>query len=166
MKTVIVTFFCLCLGSITGLSKSVADGDNLFVFTKQSDAPAIYSLNDLDKITFSETGNNFWNTKWPTMYTYENFRLITFKITDNPNDIDLNVTADGKVRISFDRESETVLVESNKTLYGVTIYDVQGRLIIADNHTADTYKLSLLSVPRGIYIVRVKGYSVSQKIIK
>ena len=154
------------LVSTAGFAASPADGDNLYVFTKQSDAPAIYSLDDLDKITFSDTGVNFWNTKWPTEYAYGNFRLITFKASDNPNGIELIAASESDVVISYDRQQETLSVESGNPLSGVAVYDVQGRPVTVERGFAYSYKLSLSMAPHGIYIVKVNGSSVSQKIVK
>ena len=154
------------LVSTAGFAASPADGDNLYVFTKQSDAPAIYSLDDLDKITFSDTGVNLWNTKWPTEYAYGNFRLITFKATDNPNGIESTIVDEANVAICYDSQKEVVIVKSEKALAGVTVFDVQGRSVAAANHVASVYEVSLSSVPQGIYIVKAKGSAVSQKIVK
>lgn len=166
MKNVFFSFVCLCLGCITGFSKCPVDGDNLYVFTKQLNVPAIYSLDELDKITFSEKGINFWNTKWPTEYAYENFCLITFSDSDDLNSIDQVLTDNGIVRIIYDREKDKIYVRSDKTLRGITVFDVQGRPIASNNSSTNTYELSLLSMSRGIYIVKVKGSSISQKIVK
>ena len=166
MKNVILSSICLCLGCITGFSKCPADGDNLYVFTRQSNVPAVYSLDDLDKITFSEKGINLWSTKWPTEYAYDNFRLITFSDFDDPNSIGQVLTGDGAVRIFYDREKETVYVRSENILHGITVFDVQGRPIAGNDSSNENYELSLSSVPRGIYIVKVKGNSISQKIVK
>ena len=149
-----------------GFAASPADGDNLYVFTKQSDAPAIYSLDDLDKITFSDTGVNFWNTKWPTEYAYGNFRLITFKASDNPNGIESIAASESDVVIIYDHQKETLSVESENLLSGVAVYDVQGRPVAIERGSAYSYQLSLSMVPRGIYVVKVNGSSVSQKIVK
>lgn len=161
----ILSLILLCASTV-GLSASPADGDNIYVFTKQSTAPAIYSLDDLDKITFSENGINFWNTKWPTEYAYDNFRLITFKASDNPNSIESVVVGDVGVIIYYDNLQEMVCVKSEKILSGITVFDVQGRPIAAADYVAREYEVPMSSVPRGIYIVKVKGSSISQKIVK
>lgn len=165
-STKMIFSLMLLFVSTAGLAASPADGDNIYVYTKQSIDPAIYSLDDLDKITFSEKGINFWNTKWPTEYAYGNFRLITFKATDNPNGIESVVVGDACVVITYDRQQEMVCVKSEKFLNGITIFDVQGRPVAAANYAASVYEVSLSSVPRGIYIVKAKGSSVSQKIVK
>lgn len=164
IKFVVLSVFLLI--QTTCFSMNPADGDNLYVFTKQSDAPAIYSLDDLDKITFSEKGIKFWNTKWPTEYTYGNFRLITFKEMNNPNGVEQVVIGGNGVHITYDRGQEKVLVKSEKTLLGVIIYDLQGRPVFADSHMEEAYELPLSSLPRGIYVVKVNGSSESQKIVK
>lgn len=164
-KKLFITLLLILVG-MASFAASPEDGDNLYVFTKQSDAPAIYSLDDLDKITFSDTGVNFWNTKWPTEYAYGNFRLIIFKATDNPNGIESAVVDEANVAICYDSQKELVIVKSEKVLAGVTVFDVQGRPVATANHAAGVYEVSLSLVPRGIYIVKAKGSSASQKIVK
>lgn len=172
IKEVLLFIKCMILTTLMFVASSTSramcpnDGDNLYVFTKPSTIPAVYSLEDLDKITFSETGINFWNTKWPTEFAYSVFRLITFDPSHDPNSIEQIVGYSAAVMITYDPQQETVYVTSEKPLSGVIVYDLQGRPITIDHSLASYYELSLLSVPRGIYIVKVNGSPVSKKIVK
>ncbi|MBR5730186.1 MAG: hypothetical protein IKX61_08300, partial [Prevotella sp.] len=77
-KNRIILTLLVVLASLAGFASNPAEDDDMYVITNQSTALAIYSLDDIDKITFTSTGINFWNTGWPTEYAYGNFRLITF----------------------------------------------------------------------------------------
>lgn len=158
----------LCIVSLSGFAANPDDGDNMYVFTKQSDVPTVYSLDELDKITFDATGVNFWNTKWPTLYSYSNFRLITFSPDVTPSGIEEVITGEEGVAITYDREKETVIVQSDNLLSRVTVYDVQGRLVATATDKAYTLKVSLLTAPQGIYLVRASASNgtVSKKIVK
>lgn len=168
MKNHAIIILLLCIVSLSGFAVNPDDEDNIYVFTKQSDNPIIYSLNDLDKITFSTTGINFWNTNWPTEYAYEDFRLITFSENDTPNAIEQNEVGFVGLQITYDPQKETVRVNSSKTLLYVTVYDLQGRCVAFSNDVASGFSVSLLSSPRGIYIVEVMTNegAVSKKIVK
>lgn len=165
MKSIVVIAI-LFLASTTAFASNSADDDNLYVITNQTTASAIYSLDDIDKITFTTKGINFWNTGWPTEYTYGDFRLIILNSSDVPSGINQTVVGSSDATITYNQLQEMVLVRSDKPLSGIAVYDVQGRLVAIADHVANAYELSLSSVPRGIYIVKVNGGAVSQKIVK
>lgn len=52
----------------------------LHVYTNTSDDAVSYTLDELDKITFSDNGVQLWvhETQWPTEYAYENLRVLSF----------------------------------------------------------------------------------------
>ena len=158
----------LCIVSLSGFASNPDDGDNMYVFTKQSDVPTVYSLDELDKITFNATGINFWNTKWPTLYSYSNFRLITFSPDVMPSGIEQVGIDDDDVFITYDRQQEVIIVKSDNFLSRVAVYDVQGRLVTSANDKANTIKVSLLTLPQGIYLIKANANngSVSKKIVK
>lgn len=54
--------------------------ETMYVLTKASAEADAYSLDEVDKITFSEKGIQIWNTSWPTEYAYTNFRVLTFNV--------------------------------------------------------------------------------------
>ncbi|MEE3385821.1 MAG: T9SS type A sorting domain-containing protein [Prevotella sp.] len=167
-RTKLLLILLLCMMSVSGFATSPDDGDNIYVFTRQSDTPAIYSLDDIDKISFSTTGISFWSTNWPTEYLYENFRLITFSPDVTPSGIELmSMNVEG-VSITYDRHQESVIVQSDNLISRVAVYDMQGCLITKTTDKANTLKVSLLTAPQGIYLVKVysSNNSVSKKILK
>lgn len=164
----LVLVLLICIVSLSGFAANPDDGDNMYVFTKQSDVPTVYSLDELDKITFNATGINFWNTKWPTLYSYSNFRLITFSPDVTPSGIEQMSMNVEDVSITYDRHQESVIVRSDNLLSHVAVYDMQGRLITSATDKANTLKVSLLTAPQGIYLVKVNASvgTVSKKIVK
>ena len=166
-KRLLLIFFILMVG-ISGFSANPADEDKLFVFSKQSSIPVAYSLDDLNKITFSETGVKLWNTNWPTEYVYDSFCVITFNENKQSNDIKQIPVNDSNVSIVFDRSRNMVCVKSEVLLSSVSVYDLQGRPVVKDYRSAYSYEMDISSMPSGIFIIRVNGGGsvVSQKIIK
>lgn len=167
-RTKLLLIMFLFMIGMSGFAACPDDGDNMYIFTKQSDVPTVYSLDELDKITFDATGINFWNTKWPTLYSYSNFRLITFSPDVTPSGIEQVAIGEEGVSITYDRHQENVIVQSDNLISRVAVYDMQGRLITTTTDKANTLKVSLLTAPQGIYLVKVNASngSVSKKIIK
>ena len=72
------------------------------------------------------------------------------------------------ITISYDNQQEMVSVQGDNTLSGAAVYDVQGRLVAVTAAEARNLQVSLLTLPQGIYLVKVatvKGL-VSKKIVK
>ena len=153
---------------VFSFSANPVDEDKLFVFSKQSSIPVAYSLDDLNKITFSETGVKLWNTNWPTEYVYDSFSVITFNENKQSNDIKQIPVNDSNVSIVFDRSRNMICVKSEVLLSSVSVYDLQGRPVVKDYRSAYSYEMDLSSMSSGIFIIRVNGGGsvVSQKIIK
>ena len=159
-------FVLISVVSISGFSANPADEDKLFVFSKQSSIPVAYSLDDLNKITFSETGVKLWNTNWPTEYVYDSFSVITFNENKQSNDIKQIPVNDSNVSIVFDRSRNMVCVKGEVLLSSVFVYDLQGRPVVKDYRSTYSYEMDISSMPSGIFIIRVNGGGsvVSQKI--
>ena len=155
--------------SISGFAANPDDGDNIYVFTTMSDEPVVYSLDNLDKITFSATGIKFWNNPWSsTEYNYGYFRLISFHKPESPSGVE-QITHEGEdVVILYDSKQDAVCVKSGEPISRLAIYDMQGQPVVHVNNKAKDYVVSLLSVPRGIYIVKANADNgtVLKKIVK
>ena len=76
-KRMLVIALCM-MATFQGFAQSEDDEETLNVYTKTSNDAASYSLEELDKITFSDKGVQIWNTQWPTEYAYKNVRKMTF----------------------------------------------------------------------------------------
>ena len=93
----------MCMATMPIFSMTPDDGENLYLYTKSTKEATVYSLGELDKITFSEKGVQIWNTSWPTEYAYSNVRVLTFNKTKTPTGITatptLTPTDEGSVQI-------------------------------------------------------------------
>ena len=105
-------------------AQSTNDEDTLFVYTKKYQDPALYELNELNKITFSTKGVQFWNTDWPTEYPYANVSVLSFKKRATlPKHLRGDVNSDGTVDISdVTALVNLILSSTNSNPYG----DVNG----------------------------------------
>ena len=91
MRVLKLTFLLTLLMSmvaVPGISAVPDDGETLYLYTKATKEAAVYSLDELNKITFSDKGVQIWNTSWPTEYAYSNVRVITFSEKNTPTGIE------------------------------------------------------------------------------
>ena len=175
MKKIIFTFAFVLLGLVSyaqyGLSSQFAngEGDNLYVYTKGISSAAVYSLDNLDKLTFEENAIRIWYDGGKMDYEYEKISLMTFRKDIMPaTSIEILTFDDTDVKITYERSSSTVSMESGQILQRVAVYDVQGRLVTTDSRKCRSYHVSLQGKPQGVYVIRVneKGKSTTKKIVK
>ena len=167
-STFLLTIF-MSMVSTSSFAASPDDGDSFFVWTKGGTKAVVYSLDDLDKLTFEENALGVWKNNVKTSYAYDNISLLTFSERWNPTGIELpTVSSDGDVQIRYDRGAQSVTAESSKPLSALTAYDTQGRKVAQVQAKACKQQLSLSGLPRGVYIVKAKGAGngKSIKIIK
>ena len=151
-KSILVKQFTILLPlvSTATFAASPADGDNLFVWTKGAKTAVVYSLDNLDKITFDDNAFSVWTNKGKTDYAYGNIELLTFRDGVKPvAGVELLTAADAEVRIHYDRESQLVSVESQKPLGGILVCDLQGRVVARVSRVARQLHLSLAELPQG-----------------
>lgn len=96
--------------AVTGISAVPDDGDNLYVYTNEVEKATVYSLESLDKITFTETGVMLWKADETREFSYGNLDLLMFCEKKTPTDI---------------KQVDMSKVESLNNAEG--IYDLQGR---------------------------------------
>ena len=157
---VVVLATILFLSTSPNCFAQATDGDDmLYVYTKNNKDAALYQLDDLNKITFSNSGVRLWNTNWPTEYPYSKFSVITFRDRNyvKPTGIETTYADEEQIRISYSPSSGVVTVKSNSMLDGIDVYDLQGQLIDADHTSRQVYQLSLKHVHQGVYVVKAKG---------
>ena len=93
-----------------GISAFPDDGDNLYVYTNEVEKATVYSLESLDKITFTETGVMLWKADETREFSYGNLDLLMFCEKKTPTDI---------------KQVDMSKVEKLNNAEG--IYDLQGR---------------------------------------
>ena len=155
------------LVGVVAFAASPADGDNLFVWTKGAKTAVVYSLDNLDKITFDDAAVSVWTNKGKTDYAYGNIALMTFRDGVKPvAGVELLTAVESDVRISYDRETQLVRVDGNQPVGGIIVCDLQGRVVARVSRVARQLHLSLADLPQGVYIVKPQGTTKSVKIIK
>lgn len=166
-KPFILLIGCLFLGG-TIFAANPDDGDNMYVFTKGVSQATVYSLDNLDKLTFSSTAMSVWTNNGKKDYAFSGISLVTFRETMKPTGVEMLMNDDNSVQISYDREAQVVHVVSAKSLTSVQVCDLQGRIVAKVGKTSNDVRLSLAGLPNGIYIVRSfgDGYGKSMKLIK
>ena len=146
------------------------EGDNLYVYANVAAQAVIYSLYNLDKITFGQNDISISTKSGQTDYAYKSIDLMTFRSDIKPvTGIKSPTVNNGHVKWMYDRSIQTVSVMSVQGLSDVTVVDAQGRVVIKEHFTAKECQLSLEHIPSGVYVLKVsvpKGNGTTIKIIK
>lgn len=164
-----INLLLLCLISSTTFAANVADGDNLYVYTRGTTRAVTYSLDNLDKIMFGETAISLYTSNSKTDYKYSNLSLLTFRDGIKPTTGIEKLTKEGaEINISYNREMQVVTLYCEKSLTSLQVLDLQGRLVARSNATKGNTVLTLSHLPQGVYIVKAVGTGIgkSVKIIK
>ena len=163
----IQVFFVRILAT-AGFAAIPADGDNLYVFTKGAAKSVVYSLENLHKMTFGDEAMSLWSKKGKLAdYAYARLDILTFREGMKPTGIVQTLASDKGIRVSYDRGSQVLSVESEEPINTVIVCDMQGRTVANENAKAQPIRLSLAGLPHGVYVVRTTGASRnSVKIIK
>ena len=145
------------------------NGNTLYYYAKSSTTAKSFSLDDLDKVTFTEDGLKLWKQTGTQEIAFDDFLMFTFTEIEHP--IVTNIeskAAERDVLVRYDSGSKTVMVESGCALNGVSIYDLQGRMVANTTTAGSNYHLSLSSVPAGIYLVKAQrdGETIVNKIVR
>ena len=168
MKKNSIVLILLLLANTAGFASNPGDGDNLHVYTKGSTRATAYSLDNLDKLTFGDYSISVWMNNGRTDYSYGNISLLTFRESIHPTSVESLIKEDGNIRIYYDRSVQMVKTESPMPLENVQVFSVQGSEVVSKSMNTKSSHLSLAGLPRGVYIVNVKGKGVrkSVRIIK
>lgn len=170
--SILKTFFSIafCLATQFGFCQNVNDGDNLYLYTKSANEAAIYSLDEINKITFNKNGIQIWNTNWPTEYNYSNVRILTFSDREASSQSKVESVSRNNcgVDIAYNASLFTLTVNSSRMMKGVALYNPKGMLILSDMMQKCKYCLHLSGLSGGVYIVKVfdDGGTISKKIAK
>lgn len=168
MRTFCLWVICLFFLNFSGVIASPDGGDNFYVYTKGATKSGVYSLENLDKLTFDDMSMSVWTKVGKTDYVYGNISLLTFRDEVKPTAVVDLFTTNNDIRISYNRESMQVSAQSAKPLTCLTAFDMQGRTVVSLRKTSDCLRLSLVGLPQGVYILKAQGagFEKSVKIIK
>lgn len=169
IKVVVLATILFLSASINSIAQSSDDGDNLFVWLKGNTKAVVYSLDDLDKLTFEDNVLGIWKNNVKTSYEYGTISLLTFSERMYPTAIEeVTVATDGDVQIRYDRSAQQVSAESPRPLSAILVFNLQGRMVTSVKENGSRLQLSLTTLPKGIYVVKAQGAGIGKsiKIIK
>lgn len=157
------------MGALSGLAKIPDGGNKLYFFTKSDKDAVIFSLNDLDKITFSDDGILMWLSNETIEYSFAEFNLISFSEDITPTNVmPINMYAPSKTNISYNHADEIIAVVGSSSLQNVSIYDTQGQIMISEKPLSNNFHFSIANLTKGVYIVKVteKNRNTVKKFVK
>lgn len=159
----------LCMMAVATLSAHADDRNTIYYYSNSSTKPTSFSLDDLDKLTFSDYGIQLWKHNVVDEISFDDFLLFTFAEIQHPIVTKTKMVVESQnVLVRYQPGSQTVLVESGQVLNGVAVYDLQGRKVANVTSSGTSYRLSLAATPSGIYLVKAKRGSemIVNKIVK
>ena len=160
----------LNLIAISSYCQGIEDGENMYLYTKSTDEAAVYSLDEINKITFSKNGIQIWNTNWPTEYVFSNVRVLAFgeKSSSLETSLEFLSGEDVGIDITYNASIQTLTVSSGAVMRGVMVYNLKGLMMISDMIPKRVFRLQLSSLSEGVYIVKAFGDkgTMSKKIMK
>ena len=144
------------------------EGNTIYSYYRSTMTPTKLSLDDLNKITFSNNSIQMWSQSGMSEISFDDFLLFTFSKIEHPYVSVVEPTFISQdIHVHYESNARMVCIESGVPLNGMTIYDLQGRIAAQDASTATRYHLSLATMNSGIYLIKVvcKGKSVVNKIV-
>lgn len=164
-STILLTLF---LSIPVTLSAQTAERNTLFVFLNSSSTPKPFSLETLDKITFTNHSMKMHEAAKVTELEFATFSFMSLDSEITPTTDIRSLTVSEDVNIQYSLVGSTISVESDRQLEGIRVYDLQGRVVAEDKGAARSYSLSLARIPRGVFVVQVScnGQVFSKKMVK
>ena len=168
MRSIVYFLISLIMISFIPIGLHADNGNTLYYYSKTSTVPMTISLEDLDKMTFSESGIQVWSKNKLNEISFDDFMLFTFIEIEHPF-ISLVETFSfpQDIRIRYIAGHKTLIIESEQTLSGLYVYDLQGRIINSDTKYASFYRVVLPDAPKGVYVIKtiLNGKASVNKII-
>lgn len=87
---------------------------------------------------------------------FDDFLIFTFTEIGHPyiSSMKSPITSQN-VQISYEVNQKLLIVESKQSLNGVSIYDLQGRIVLNDATLNSRYCINTSTIPNGIYLVKI-----------
>ena len=164
-STILLTLF---LSIPVTLSAQTSERNTLFVFLNSSSTPKPFSLETLDKITFTNHSMKMHEAAKVTELEFSTFSFLSLDSEITPTTDIRSLTVGEDANIQYSLVGSTISVESDRQLEGIKIYDLQGRVVAEDKSAARSYSLSLARIHRGVFVVQVScnGKVFSKKMVK
>ncbi len=165
-KTIVLTVLLLA----SFLSATADDGVFVNIYTISAESDRSFSLADVDKFVLKDDAMDVvLHDESVTTIMYSDFYKLTFGVQDATLDINqIESDAIGSISISYHPGDCTLLIESTSSISIVSIYNMQGRMMLTQSPHTSSVSLSVSDYPTGIYIVQVSdGDSVkTHKFVK
>lgn len=144
------------------------DENTIFYYSRMTTIPTKFSLDDLDKITFTDNSILLWKRSGLLEINFEDFLLFTFKEIEHPYVSavkPISTLQDDPIYIGV--KNRMVNIESRLPLSSIVVYDLQGRVAAKDTSASTNYFFSLSAAPAGVYFIKAmcNGRSIIKKIV-
>ena len=153
----ICTFLITTIAVFLMPSTALADGGEVFYcYTASSMSPTTYSLDDLDKITFSQSDIQLHIANGTQKIAFSDFVLLTFSEIEHPfvSGID-PVSPSQEVSVLYETNSGSLQIKSDLMLDGVYIYDMQGRTVAHSVSPSSSFNIPFGPAHAGVYILKI-----------
>ena len=163
----LLPFFLFGFVSLS-LSAHPDDRNTIYVYVNSLETPKKFSLSDLNKITFTNHSMKMHEALKVTELEFSTFSFMSLDANITPTTDIRSLSVGDDANISYYLKGNSIVVESDCRLYGIRIYDLQGRLVVSEKQAANSYNLSLANTPRGVFVVQVScnGKMLSRKMVK
>ena len=168
MNKIKMILMLILVASFYSTLASAGDGNTLYCYFKSLKRPMRLSLDDLNKLTFSDNGIQMWKKYGMEEIGYDDFLLFTFAEIEHPYISDVEpVFMKQDLRVRFLNDRRLLIIESDQMLQGVIVCDTQGRTVDVNSTAATSYRVNMSSVPKGIYVVKAvcNGKMVTNKVV-
>ena len=156
MKPLKHLLISLLVISFMPLMASADDGNTLFYYSKSTTTPTRISLDDLDKMTFSDDGILMWKQSGMDEIPFEDFLLFTFTEIEHPYVTPVeSLYLPLDLRIRYIASQGLLFIDAGQPLNGVSVYDLQGRMVANDVTDGTGYRINLPASHTGVYIVKI-----------
>ncbi|GHT61817.1 hypothetical protein FACS189451_04680 [Bacteroidia bacterium] len=159
-KLLFTAAWMLCVGTMQAQELSL-------LVHSDAGAPQSFALSDIHKITFSEGKLNVLSTSGVGGdFDFSAISKLTFSETGTTEIISPPEVSTLKLYPNPVRDE--LFVTSDSKIESITVFGLQGNVLLRSNGQSSTAKLSLGFLPKGIYVIQVKRTDAisNQKIIK
>lgn len=142
---------------------------NLYVYmANNSVQDAIYPLNALQRLTFSETKMIGLSVNGRTEFQIDYSALRFFSLKGLNTAIASNPGSSATITINPNPTLTNVIVTSINVITNISLYDMQGQQLLQFHPESTEANISLLSYPVGVYLLQITNESgiTTKKLIK
>ena len=160
-KLLFAAALMLCLGTVQ------AQGTHLLVHSGAAAAQTI-ALSSIDKITFSDGAANVsYRDGESELFNLSSISRLTFAASGGTG-IKNDAPDVSTLRLYPNPVRDKLFVTGDSRIESITVWGLQGNVLLRSNVQSSSATLSLGFLPKGIYVIQVKRADAisTQKIIK